>query len=104
MGPKGRAGLVAALKYVVKESSLSKVDDLLKEREAPLIEIADAKERPKSNWDILMRILQTLILVGTFVCPICKSQKNRVDHFTSHISVVRSRPPCWANGTNGVVR
>ena len=57
--PKGRAGLVAALKYVFKEGSLSEVDDLLKKREALLTEIADTKERPKSNRDILMRIFQT---------------------------------------------
>ena len=57
--PKGSAGLVEAMKYVFEEGSLSAVDDLLKERESLLTEIADTKERPRKSEGMLRRIFQT---------------------------------------------
>ena len=57
--PDVSAGLVAALKYVFREGSLKSVDDLMKEREAVLTEIADTKTRPDSSDLILERVFRT---------------------------------------------
>ena len=57
--PDGSAGLVAALKYVFSEGSLKSVDDLMKEREAVLAELAETQESPEKSEGILELVFQT---------------------------------------------
>ena len=55
----GKAGLVETLKHIFEDSSFSVVDDLLKERETRLPEIAETKERPIRSEGMCRRIFQT---------------------------------------------
>ncbi|WP_170565706.1 AAA family ATPase [Ruegeria atlantica] len=57
--PDQSADLVAAMKYVFLEGSLRAVDDLMREREALLTEIADMTESPKKSEGILERVFRT---------------------------------------------
>ena len=64
--PYRSTGLVDALKYIFREGSLKPVDDLVKDREALLTEIADTKSRPERSDVFLERVFRTFTLREVF--------------------------------------
>ena len=57
--PERSAGLLESLRYIFQEGSLKPVDDLLRDREALLAEIAETKESPKKSEGFLEQVFRT---------------------------------------------